>query len=94
MFIHNVFLTFTIKHSINGVHIMFYKHSITNGFCTHHFLTFAKHFLLNVCKIQKCLLATDSEIVDYKIQYCKSHKILSVDTHMWKCVALLLVLFN
>ena len=58
MFIYNVFLTFIVKRLINGIHKTCLKHSITNGFRTHHFLTFAKRFLSNVCKTQKCLLGT------------------------------------
>ena len=53
MFICNICLTFVIKRLINGIHKTFLKHSITNGFCTHHFLTFAKRFLSNVYKTQK-----------------------------------------
>ena len=52
MFIYNVFLTFIIERLINGIFKTFKKHSITNGFRTHHFLTFAKRFLTNVCKTQ------------------------------------------
>ena len=55
MFIYNIFLTFIVKRLINGIHKTFLKHSITNGFRTHHFLTFAKRFLSNICKPQKCL---------------------------------------
>ena len=51
MFICNVFLTFVVKRLIKGIHKMFLKHSIINGFRTHHFLNFAKVF-----KTQKCLL--------------------------------------
>ena len=32
-----IFLTFVIKHLINSIHKTFKKHSIINGFCTHHF---------------------------------------------------------
>ena len=49
------FLTFINKRLINGIHKMFKKHSIINGFHTHLFLTFAKRFLSNICKTQKCL---------------------------------------
>ena len=49
-------LTFIVKRSINGMRKMFLKHSITNGFRTHHFLSFDKRFLSNVCKTLKCLL--------------------------------------
>ena len=45
MFVCNIFLRFIIKRLINGIHKTFLKHSIINGFRTHHFLTFAKRFL-------------------------------------------------
>ena len=64
MFICNVFLTFIIKRLINGIHKMFLKHSMTNGFRTHNFLTFTKRFLSNVCKTQKCLLGSN------QLYYC------------------------
>ena len=48
MFICNVFLTFIIKCLINGIHKMFLKHSIINGFRTHNFLSLIKRFLSNV----------------------------------------------
>ena len=48
-------LLFIIKCLKNGVHKMFLKHSIINGFRTHYFLTFAKRFLQMFAN-QKCLL--------------------------------------
>ena len=44
MFICNIFQIFIIKRLIKGIHKTFLKHSIINGFHTHHFLTLAKHF--------------------------------------------------
>ena len=35
---------------------MFLKHSIITGFRTHHFLTFAKRFLSNICKTKNSFL--------------------------------------
>ena len=60
MFICNMFLTFIIKLLINGTHKIFLKHSIINGFRTHHLSTFAKRFLSNVCKTKKHLLGSSN----------------------------------
>ena len=74
MFICNVFLTFFFKHKT------FLKQSITNGFRTHHFLTFAKRFLSNVCKTQKCLLGT------YKVHLQDNKdKVISQNSNMCQC---------
>ena len=49
---------------------MFLKHSITNGFRTHQFLTIAKRFLSNLCKTQKCLLGVFDVDVHVAIGLC------------------------
>ena len=63
------FLTFIIKRLINDTHRTFYTHSIINGFRTHHFLTFAKRFLPNICKTQKCLLGVINLILLFYVHF-------------------------
>ena len=76
MFIYNVFLTFSVKRLTNGIFKMFLKHSITNGFRTHHFLTFET---FPNKRLQNPKMFTGN----MKFKYYLKHRRLLVESHCY-----------
>ena len=69
MFVCNVSLTFIIKRLINTIHKMFSKHSIINGFHTHHFsIVFTHGVRMGGWATRKSFL------------YLRNHKVYEVET--------------